>query len=72
MDEDLIRLEGFDDAILGVATRGGAQDFYVYSRAVCIELLMTQNDWDFEEAAEYFDFNVQGAWFGDTTPAFME
>jgi hypothetical protein len=24
-----------------------------------------------EEAEEYFEFNVQGAWMGETTPAFI-
>jgi len=72
VEEDLIKFDGLDDAILGVANRGGAQAFYVYSRAVCIKLLMAQNDWDLEDAEEYFEFNVQGAWVGDATPAFME
>lgn len=72
MDEDLMVFDGLDDAILGVATRAGGDQFYVYSRAICIKLLMAQSDMDLEEAEEYFEFNVQGAWIGDTTPAFME
>ena len=72
MDEDLMKFDGLDDAILGVACRAGGDQFFVYSRPVCIKLLMAQNDWDFEEAEEYFQFNVECAWIGDSTPAFME
>jgi hypothetical protein len=25
-----------------------------------------------EEAVEYFDFNVAGAWVGESTPVFLE
>ena len=27
---------------------------------------------DYEEATEYFDFNVAGAYMGDSTPVFLD
>jgi len=33
---------------------------------------MAQSDMTFEDAEEYFEFNVACAWIGDTTPAFLE
>jgi len=72
MEEDLMKFDGLDDAILGVACRAGGDQFFVYSRDVCIKLLMAQSDMTFEDAEEYFEFNVACAWIGDTTPAFLE
>jgi hypothetical protein len=70
-EEDLITFDGLDDAILGIASRGGGQEFFVYSRPKCIELLMVMNDWSLEDAEEYFDFNVNCLWAGDATPAIL-
>jgi hypothetical protein len=33
---------------------------------------MADNDWTEEEAEEWFEYNVQGAYVGEATPAFME
>jgi len=70
-EEDLITFDGLDDAILGIATRGGGQAFFVYSRHKCIELLMAMNDMSLEDAEEYFDFNVNCLWAGNATPAIL-
>ena len=45
-------------------------DFYVYSHSRCIEILMREGMTE-EEALEYFDYNVQGAWVGEGTPIFV-
>jgi len=26
---------------------------------------------EYDEAVEYFDFNIKGAWVGETTPVFI-
>jgi len=39
-------------------------------REKCIEILM--EDMSEEEAEEYFEFNVQGSYVGETTPAFIQ
>ena len=69
---DLIKIDGFDAAIIGVASRIGSEDFLVYSREKCIEILMSDDEMDYDEAAEFFDFNVAGAYVGEATPAFLE
>ena len=34
---------------------------------------MTSRDgMSYDEAMEYFDFNVQGAWVGENTPIFLD
>ena len=35
-----------------------------------IKILM--EDMSYEEAVEYFDFNVIGGWVGDSTPVFIK
>jgi hypothetical protein len=72
MRSELIKFDGLDGAIVGVGTRIGSADFLIYSRARCIEILMADNDWTEEEAEEWFEYNVQGAYVGEAIPAFME
>jgi len=42
----------------------------VYDRTKCIEILT--EDMPREDAEEYFQFNVEGAWVGGGTPAYVE
>ena len=32
---------------------------------------MTRDGMSNDEAIEFFEFNIEGAWMGDTTPLFM-
>ena len=47
-------------------------DLAVYDRQKCIEILMERDGMTDEEAVEYFDYNVTGAWVGENTPIFFE
>ena len=63
--------DGFEGALLGF----GYQFNYpvaVYSRSRCMDILITRDDMSYEEALEYFDFNVSGAYAGKSTPIFMD
>lgn len=63
--------DGFEDALIGY----GYQFNYpiaVYSRKGCIDILMNDGIMDYEEATEYFDFNVAGAYVGESTPVFLD
>lgn len=42
----------------------------VYDADKCVEALVKQG-LSFEEAQEYFDFNIVGAWMGPYTPLFL-
>lgn len=73
-DPDLLFADGFDDAIIGVATRCGQPTVVVYDRAKCIDILTKQGltlKETLEDAEEYFAFNTEGAWMGPRTPAFL-
>ena len=62
--------DGFDEAIIGVACRCGQPDLLAYSVAMCLEILVA-NGSSYEEAQEYFEFNVVGAWVGEETPVWI-
>lgn len=70
-DEDLLTADGFDDAILGVGTRCGQLPIVVYDVAKAIDILITRDGMSYEEAEEFFTFNVEGAWVGEQTPVWL-
>ena len=62
-EEDILKADGFDEAIIGIETN---EMRLIYSVSKCIEILC--RDMDEEEAVEFFDFNVRGSYVGDKTP----
>ena len=67
--DDLLFADGFDDAILGVAERIGMEAVVAYSTPKIIEILSREMTED--EAVEYFEFNILGAYVGERTPVFV-
>lgn len=70
-DEQMLFADGFDAAMLGVAERCGQPPLVAYDRSRCIDILAAQG-MDREEAEEFFEFNVAGAWMGEYTPIFID
>ena len=66
---ELLKADGFDEAILGVVQRMDVQAL-CYDKDKVIEILM--QDMSHEEAVEYFEYNVAGAWVGEFTPFFLQ
>ena len=62
--------DGFEDAIVGVAVRCSQPPLVVYDTEHCLRILVA-GGMSREEAEEYFDFNVAGAWVGPGTPLFL-
>lgn len=67
--EGLLFADGFDEAILGVAERIGMEAVVAYSTPKIIEIL--SRDMTEDEAVEYFEFNILGAYVGERTPIFV-
>lgn len=64
--------DGFDDCILGVADRfGWSESLVVYDYNKMIAQMVEKDGMSEEEAVEFFDFNIIGAWMGDGTPIFV-
>jgi len=61
----------FDAAILGVAERIGMSPIVAYDTAKILDILCERDGMDDDEALEYFEFNIAGAYVGDRTPIFI-
>ena len=64
--------DGFDDANIGIGSRCGQPDLLVYDIDTALDILMDRDGMSYEEAQEYFSFNVQGAWVGEGTPIWLQ
>ena len=72
-DEEFLSADGFDDAIIGVAYDKTTSVYrLVYSKMKCIEILISRDKMNKEDAEEYFDFNVEGAYVGEKTPIWVD
>jgi len=67
---DLLTMDGFDDAILGVVERIGTQAI-CYSERKIINILVARDSCSVEDAYDYFQFNIMGAYVGEHTPFVM-
>ncbi|PHQ84143.1 MAG: hypothetical protein COB65_06295 [Thalassobium sp.] len=63
--------DGFDDAIIGICERFGNDPVVAYDKDKCINILVQRDGMSYEEAVEYFDFNVLGAYVGKGTPVYI-
>jgi|TARA_R100000084_G_C4515492_1_gene84395 hypothetical protein len=70
-EEKLVKANGLEDAIIGVGSRINMPDVLIYSYNKCVKIFMEKEGWTHEEAVEWMDFNVVGAWVGETTPIFV-
>lgn len=62
-EDEILKADGFDEAIIGIDEHSMR---LIYSISKCIEIL--SRDMSEEDAVEYFDFNVAGAYMGEKTP----
>ena len=67
----MLKVDGFDDAIIGVATpwvNHSRTDVLVYDAERIRAILMKRDGMTSEEAREYIEFNIEGAYVGEATP----
>jgi len=63
--------DGFDDAIIGYTKNSNSEYVIVYSASKIIDILIDVDGMIEEEAWQYFDFNIEGAYVGPRTPIFV-
>lgn len=68
IDPEIMLMDGFDDAIIGLTQRMNEPNIAVYSWEKIIEILINRDGLDIEEAIEHTEYNILGAWMGDRTP----
>jgi hypothetical protein len=65
---DLLYADGYDDCITGVTLRAGVPVVTYRSEKVIAKLA---KDMPYEDAVEFFEYNIEGAYLGVRTPIFM-
>lgn len=68
--EELIFADGFDDAIIGVATGFDSQRV-VYCYVTMIETMMKEDDISYEDALDWIEYNTLGSYVGKNTPIYV-
>jgi hypothetical protein len=67
-DEELLFVDGFDAAIIGVDT---VTYRVVYNMEIMIEVLIAEG-MSYEDALEHFSYNIEGAYVGEKTPIYCQ
>ncbi len=68
-EDELLKADGFDDAVIGY---DAVKLRLVYDVDKMRSILVDQQGMDFDEAMEYLDFNVLGAYVGEQTPLYIQ
>ena len=55
-DEEILKADGFDEAVIGIEESSMR---LIYSVGKCIEILITEEEMNLEDAVEHFDYNVK-------------
>ena len=59
----------YDEAVIGVVERAGGQSVIAYDTQIILSIL--ERDMSPEEAQEFFEYNILGAYMGEMTPVFI-
>ena len=68
LPQGTVSFDGLDKAIIGIGSQYSKEPKLVYSATRIIDELVDREGWSFEEAQEYFDFNIGCLWAGEGTP----
>tara|TARA_R110000744_G_scaffold97318_3_gene188073 strand:+ start:3774 stop:4091 length:318 start_codon:yes stop_codon:yes gene_type:complete len=69
--DDVLYADGLDYALIG-HTMTGEHTLAVYDYWRCVEWFEQTTDMSYQDAIEWVDFNVTGAFVGPQTPIFIE
>jgi|TARA_R110002153_G_scaffold15061_1_gene54137 hypothetical protein len=68
--EGVLLADGLEDAFIGVSC-GFGPNKAIYDWDKCVEVFMNRDGMTYEEAVEWIDYNVTGAYVGEQTPEFI-
>lgn len=71
-DGGALLADGLEEAFIGICRRFGQEPLAAYDYEKVLSILMKRDGMTYEEAVEFFDFNIIGAWAGEGTPVFIE
>ena len=67
-DEDVLLMDGFDEAFIGYSQRINEPMLAVYSWEKMVDVCVKRDGMTYHEATEYIEYNCTGAWVGERTP----
>jgi hypothetical protein len=67
----MLKVDGYDEAIIGVTERCGAPDVYVYDKQKIVDIIVERDGCSEEDAIEFVDYNIIGSYMGEETPIFI-
>ena len=68
--EGTIVLDGLEDAIIGQTTRNG-ENVLAYSADKIIDILVKRDEMEYQEALEFYEFNIGCLYAGERTPVLI-
>ena len=71
MAEGAIKLDGLDDAILGIVEEFGNGPRILYSKNKILNILSKRDGMTWSEAEEFYDYNILGLYAGEQNPVFL-
>jgi hypothetical protein len=69
---EAIFADGLDEALIGIGRRFNSNPVACYSIPHILSIFQKRDGMSYEDAVEFFEFNVIGGWFGDYTPMFVD
>ena len=69
-EESVVFADGLEEAFIGIGYQFN-DPIAIYSKSKAIQCFIGEG-MDEEQAYEYFDYNVAGAYVGEATPIFLE
>lgn len=69
--EGAIKLDGLDEAIIGVVEEFGNGPRILYSKNKIIYILQERDGMTWSEAEEFYDYNILGLYASDRNPIFL-
>ena len=72
INPEALLLDGFDKATIGICERINLGPVVAYDIEKILKILCKEHGMTYEDAMEYYNFNIAGAWMGDFTPVFVE
>ena len=66
-----LKVDGHDDAIIGMGNSFGRTSVLIYDSEKIIQTLIKRDSMTHEEAAEFFEYNIVGSYNGHGMPIFL-
>lgn len=70
-EAELLFADGLDAAIIGVGHRCGEPEVICYDVSRVLKILEKRDGMTPDEAVEFFEFNIAGAYVGPLTPVWV-